>query len=318
MAEIGSRGDIAVDVGGSGVRLAILGENGHRVDLSHRFESRLVDPANAAADFLLSSAARGQLPSSVGSVLVGLSGVFGNVRGAQLPAGFSRFRAEYGCRELLVCDDSTTAFFGALGAQPGVVSAVGTGIVTAAWDGHLGFHRVDGWGHIGGDSGSGYWIGARGARNVLEMEDGRREHSALAQAFRIRYQSPAEFARMTALGNPPKSYVADFAQDILDLAGAGDALACDIVTAAAAQIVRSISSAERRLGLSGELVSITGRVVAPGSYMEATIRRAYKEHGGTGTWIPAIGDPLDGAVRVLQTPRLRDLLNPDHIYRVRW
>ena len=65
-----------------------------------------------------------------------------------------------GIRGAVLAHDSTTSFLGALGDARGAVVASGTGVVTFAV-GRDAIARVDGSGHIMGDAGSGYWIGAR-------------------------------------------------------------------------------------------------------------------------------------------------------------
>ena len=68
-----------------------------------------------------------------------------------------------GIRSTVLAHDSTTSYLGALGDTRGAVVASGTGVVTLAV-GVETVARVDGWGYIMGDAGSGYWIGRAGAR----------------------------------------------------------------------------------------------------------------------------------------------------------
>src|SRR2546427_337903 len=48
-----------------------------------------------------------------------------------------------------------------------------TGALTLATDGSGRHARVDGWGYLVGDLGSGYWIGRRGIEAALRALDGR-------------------------------------------------------------------------------------------------------------------------------------------------
>ena len=68
-----------------------------------------------------------------------------------------------GIRSTVLAHDSTTSYLGALGDTRGAVVASGTGVVTLAV-GVETVARVDGWGYIMGDAGSGYWIGRAGTR----------------------------------------------------------------------------------------------------------------------------------------------------------
>lgn len=315
MNQLRPRTNVAIDVGGSGVRLAVLRSSSERCDFNHRFETRLSSPMVAASQFLLSPDVRRLIPGEIDTVLMGLSGIFGDVDHAVDRDMLGTLRADFGLRELMICDDATTAFFGAMGARDGTVSAIGTGVVTISWDGESRFRRIDGWGAVGGDLGGGFWIGSRGARMALEMIDGRRSGSELRDAFISRYGSGAEFARTTVLGSPPKSYVADFARDILDLAAQGESFACSIVDDAVAEVVRAIRSAERQLDLVGSAVCLTGNAAAPGGIMEERIRAEYERSQGSGRWQRSLGSPLDGAVRLLRAPETLKKLSPAYLYR---
>lgn len=286
-------------------------------EYSRRFGEPLVSPAAAAVEFILSSEIQPQLPRPIDAVVMGLSGLFGSVHRVDHRDAFEHLRAALGIRELIVCDDATTAFFGAVGPRAGVVSAVGTGIVTMAWDGDREYRRVDGWGWVGGDAGSGFWIGSRGAWAALEMADGRRKPSSILESFMARYGSPAAFSRVTVLEQPPKSYVADFAIDVLDLAEAGDAVALAISEQAATEIVRSIRSAEDQLGMRGPPVCLAGKMAGAGEFLERLIHRQYIACGGTGHWEPSGGTPLDGAACLISRPDLVERLSPDHVHIVR-
>ena len=76
-----------------------------------------------------------------------------------------------GVRHVLLAHDSTTGYLCAVGDQPGVVVAAGTGVVTLAV-GTDAVARVDGWGYLIGDAGSGYWIG-RAALDAVMGAAGR-------------------------------------------------------------------------------------------------------------------------------------------------
>ncbi len=72
-----------------------------------------------------------------------------------------------------VAADALTAHLGALGGRPGAVVAVGTGAIALGTDLRTVWHRVDGWGHLLGDLGSGSWVGAQGLRAAVAAHDGR-------------------------------------------------------------------------------------------------------------------------------------------------
>ncbi|WP_313356700.1 BadF/BadG/BcrA/BcrD ATPase family protein, partial [Microbacterium sp.] len=81
-------------------------------------------------------------------------------------------------QRIVVTHDSVTSFLGVLGDQQGAVVAAGTGVVTLGV-GPEHSARVDGWGHIMGDAGSGYWIGRAALDAVMRAHDGRGPATAL-------------------------------------------------------------------------------------------------------------------------------------------
>ena len=70
--------------------------------------------------------------------------------------------------------------------RSGAVVAAGTGVVTLGVGAHS-VARVDGWGNIMGDAGSGYWIGREALDAVMRAHDGRGEPTALTAIVRERW-----------------------------------------------------------------------------------------------------------------------------------
>ncbi|WP_316668161.1 BadF/BadG/BcrA/BcrD ATPase family protein [uncultured Propionibacterium sp.] len=83
-----------------------------------------------------------------------------------------------GVKHVFLAHDSTTGYLCAVGDEPGVVVAAGTGVVTLAV-GTGDVARVDGWGYLIGDAGSGYWIGRAAFDRVMRAHDGRGRATAL-------------------------------------------------------------------------------------------------------------------------------------------
>ena len=73
----------------------------------------------------------------------------------------------------VVVSDAVANLVGAVGdLRPGAVVAAGSGAVAFGSDFGEVWHRVDGWGHVLGDVGSGAWIGLEGLRAALRADDG--------------------------------------------------------------------------------------------------------------------------------------------------
>lgn len=109
------------------------------------------------------------------TVSVGSSGLTDDADPAEL---LSLVR-DAGVRHVLLAHDSATSYPCAIGDQAGVVVAAGTGVVTLAV-GLTGVARVDGWGYLFGDAGSGYWIGRAALDAVMRAHDGCGPATALS------------------------------------------------------------------------------------------------------------------------------------------
>ncbi|MGK5642014.1 N-acetylglucosamine kinase [Streptomyces sp. URMC 126] len=173
---------LAVDSGGSGVRVAVspaygdgpaltwssaepvpVGERG--IDARVLLD-RILPPAR---ELLRRAGAERCVAGCVGAA--GMVALGDGLR-AVLPGAL---RAELGVRRLALASDAVTAYAGAVGQRPGVVVAAGTGLValgTRLVPGG-GWRRADGWGHLLGDCGGGAWIGRAGLEAALRAYDGR-------------------------------------------------------------------------------------------------------------------------------------------------
>ena len=93
---------------------------------------------------------------------VGLSG-FEAAEDADLRRVHAILVEALGLDHLAIASDGLTSLFGALGARDGAVAAAGTGTVVLARRGDA-YAKVDGWGSLLGDAGSGFAIGRGGPR----------------------------------------------------------------------------------------------------------------------------------------------------------
>ena len=157
--------------------------------------------------------------------------------------------ADLGVVEAAVAHDSTTSYLGALGDNPGVVVAAGTGVVTLAL-GPTSVARVDGWGHLLGDAGSAYWIGRAGMEAAMRGYDGRGQLTALTEAMQ-RFFPDLESAYIELQSDDRRvSRIAAFARVVDELSGT-DHVALRIVEAAAAELSESALAGLHRVGLMG-------------------------------------------------------------------
>lgn len=115
---------------------------------------------------------------------------------------------------VVVTNDAVTSYLGAIGFEPGAVTAAGTGAVALAGDMGGSFARSDGWGYMLGDDGGGYYVGRRGLANALRAYDGRGGSEALKRRAEKRL-GPLELIKQRVYGaSNPVSEVASFAQEV--------------------------------------------------------------------------------------------------------
>ena len=135
----------------------------------------------------------------------------------------------------VVMSDGYAALIGASGGAPAGLIIAGTGVA-----GHRLFAdgtsiERDGWGWIGGDRGSGAWIGQRALRHALAVADGLVPRDGLAEAV---------FAALRAMSPTPRGWVpllgperlGAMAPLVLHAAEAGESAALAIRDRAAAHL----------------------------------------------------------------------------------
>ncbi|WP_349426055.1 BadF/BadG/BcrA/BcrD ATPase family protein [Microbacterium sp. LWS13-1.2] len=206
---------------------------------------------------------------------------------------------------VFLAHDSVTSYLGALGTDRGAVVAAGTGVVTlAVGDRHVA--RVDGWGNIMGDAGSGYWIGRQGLEAAMRAHDGRGERTQLLHRLRDRWADP-ETAYIRLQSDPLRvSAVASFAKDVTELAST-DAVAARICKRAARELAASVVASLARVeGESASSVSTVGGIFRSQLILGQFEHRLTKSLP-TVRFVSPQGDGLDGAERFQTLPPLHPL-----------
>ncbi|MBS1673686.1 MAG: hypothetical protein JSS74_06950 [Actinobacteria bacterium] len=249
------------------------------------------------AEVLAEATRRGCTATAVG---IGASGLADE---SQETSWLLRVAAQLGARSLSIAHDSITAFLGALGDERGAAVAVGTGVVTLAV-GRTDVIRVDGWGHLLGDAGSGFWIGRAALDAVLRAHDGRGPATALAEAVYAEFPV-LEDAYLQLQADPERvQRIAAYARPVAEAAARGDAVAIRISREAAGELAHSVVSGLARVGEvapDGRATDDAGvRVCAVGGVLRSPVlAEAFTE--AVRARVPAaqvrIGtaDPLDGA-----------------------
>ena len=212
------------------------------------------DPARATASLigLWTRCAAGHDAAKVTLALGGAGLAAPSVRAAFL-AALPRFG------RAVVMSDGYAALIGAGGGVPCTLVIAGTGVVGHRLFADGGSIERDGWGWIGGDRGSGAWIGQRALRHALAAHDGVLPRDALAERVLAALRARAGTPRGWVVGLGP-DHLAALAPLVLAAAEEGDAAAGAILDRAGAHLAalaRALDPlAEVRFYLAGGLAEV--------------------------------------------------------------
>jgi N-acetylglucosamine kinase-like BadF-type ATPase len=207
---------------------------------------------------------------------------------------------------IALAHDSVTAYLGAMRDGEGAVLAVGTGVVVTACVGTA-TTRVDGWGHLLGDDGGGFWIGLSGLRAAMRSADGRGPATDLSARARERFAEPVELPKLIYEDPDRVAAIASFCTDVVACAEAGDTIAAEIVNHAARELAHSASAALDALDArpSQRRASWSGTLITASLYMRDCVRQALAAEPHPIDLVSPVGVPLDGARMLID-------LSPDH------
>jgi len=281
-----------MDVGQSGVRTRLGGTTLPELPGVH---------TNLPVVPQLAAAARAALTGRDARV-IGLAVGSTGLRGTSTAAELLGLVADLGITQVALAHDSVTSHLGALRGQRGAIVAAGTGCVAFAV-GATSVARVDGWGNIVSDAGSGFWIGRAGLEAVLRAHDGRSPATALTPIVAQDFPN-IEDAYLDIQNDPGYvKRVAAYCKIVATLADS-DAVCAAIVDQAAAQLAQSAIVALRRVGEDGApstILSIQGKVfncIRLRDRFEALVHDAIP---GAVAVAPQ-GDGLDGASMLFDLP----------------
>lgn len=252
-------------------------------------------PEVVAERLLAAVAGLGALPEPVPPAAIGLSG-FEAMGDEELAQVADAFRGRLGVERLAIATDGLTALLGAIGPRDGVVVAAGTGTACLGRRGGR-FAKVDGWGSLLSDAGSGFAIGRAGLDAALRAYDGRGGSPRLMEAARRRYGTVQGMAERIFSDPVPTRAVAAFAADVAVEAHAGEEAALGILRDAGRELAISACAAARRLFEAGEpvLVSYTGNVFQAGEPVLQPFRAEVEARLPGASVVAPAGDPLAGA-----------------------
>lgn len=290
---------VAVDGGQSGLRLASGPEP--RSGTGPGFSYHSGDPVAAIAAAVRTAATHAGLTGPVEVACLGLTGY------PSKPADRERLSAivasTLDAAEIRLCEDMVTAHAGALPDGTGLAVAAGSGVVGLGISASGQIHKIDGFGYLLGDVGSGFAIGRSGLRAVLAALDGRGRSTRLTGRAEQLYGDVRTLAPRLYVSPSLVSDVGRFATEVFAAAADGDRVAASVVADAAAGLAHTIATGVRRVAGDDPLtVAYTGGLFAAGPALLDPIRRRLAETVPQAEFVAAAGTPLDGAKKLAQGP----------------
>jgi N-acetylglucosamine kinase-like BadF-type ATPase len=253
-------------------------------------------PEVVSERLLAAVAELGPLPEPPPPAAIGLSG-FEAMGGDDLRRLADSFRESVGVETLAIASDGLTALLGAIGRRDGAVVAAGTGTACLARRGER-FAKVDGWGSLLSDAGSGFAIGRAGLDSALREHDGRGGSARLMEAARRHFGTVERMPERIYAAPVPTRAVAGFAADVARAAEDGDEHARAILNDAARELAVSACAAASRLFAPGDevVISYAGSVFQAGELITEPFRREVEARRPGASVVDPAGDPLAGAL----------------------
>lgn len=194
-------------------------------------------------------------------------------------------------------------------AQPLLAHAAGenavaliSGTGSLAWgrraDGRDG--RAGGWGPLLGDEGSGYWIGMQALRALVLAHDQRGEPTCLSESLPSHLTFTKVQQLPLAVATLDRRQISALAPLIATAAASGDAVACQILIAAAEQLVGLVVAVATRLGMPDAIdrLVVTGGVVLNVNLVLEQTLAGLRDLGWRWATLERMAEPVAGAVEL--------------------
>ncbi|MBO4278483.1 MAG: hypothetical protein J5891_01580 [Spirochaetales bacterium] len=195
-----------------------------------------------------------------------------------------------------IIGDHETAHTGALGGKEGIILISGTGSVCygRTADGRSTF--TGGWGHLMGDSGSGYGLGRDALIAVSKVFDGYGRKTVLKELLAEDIGLDSEQKIISYVYSNDKSAVAALSPIVDRACRLGDDVAVDIVKANAMSLVDIVTAAAARLGLERCSVALLGGLLAHETCLKQEFLRMLNEKAPGLRCVVPLHDAAEGAV----------------------
>ena len=227
------------------------------------------------------------------------AGVAFGLNGAQAPSESADLAAKaisslVKADRFTITSDVVMNYLGAIGNQPGIVVAAGTGAVVMAISRQGIPYRIDGDGPLIADRGSGFDIGRQGLKIAAMVDDGLPGSTALHRAMIQRFDTLENTVNSVYGAVSPIELVASFSRSVAEAAKEGDEISIEILRCAAQDLALNVQAAARRSKLEGGLIcySTAGGIFNIGPLLEKPF------HDFVGQFLPEAQyqEPLGGAI----------------------
>lgn len=255
--------------------------------------------ATEKALFDVMHAALGDRAAMPGVVCVGMAGM-DRADDEAVVRGILR---RLGCRgQIVAVNDAHIALVAGADESPGVVVIAGTGSIAYGIGPAGTAARAGGWGEVYGDEGSAFWVGARALASVVRAADRRGPATALtglvlkhAEADRI-----DGLVRQVHTRPDRRQLIAAMAGLVARAQADGDAVAAEILRAAADELALAARSVVDQLGMRGERcqVVLAGGLFKMAPPMAAMLAARVAEFAPRATTGLLTDEPALGAVRL--------------------
>ncbi|HEX4563918.1 MAG TPA: BadF/BadG/BcrA/BcrD ATPase family protein, partial [Solirubrobacteraceae bacterium] len=203
----------------------------------------------------------------------------------------------------IVVNDVVAAWASATDARPGVgvISGTGSNVFGVGRDGRA--WRAGGWGHLLGDEGSGYWIGAESIKLALRDRDGTGPRSAFSDEAVAFFGTPSVEALAAQAYSKPlsKADIAAFARVAATLAARGEPDARELYARAARELGGQIAAVIRETGLDEDAgepfpVGLIGSAFHAGEVFVGPLRECVGERAANAAVTVVDTPPVAGSV----------------------
>lgn len=249
---------LGIDAGGSKTVAWVADGDGRLLGEGRSGGANLHSVGELAAEktlFEVIHAALGDEPSLPSTVCIGMAGLDRPDEAAVVREVLRRL----GCRgQVVAVNDAHIALVAGADEQPGLVVIAGTGSIAYGIGPSGMAARAGGWGEVYGDEGSAFWVGARALAAVVRAADRRGPATALT-ALVLRHAGAERIdglVRQVHTRPDRRQMIAAMAGLVASANAAGDAVAGEILRAAAHELALAARSVIEQLGVRGEAIKV--------------------------------------------------------------